>query len=39
MLAAATLANGSALTSGYWIGAALAAAAVPLVLLDQARRD
>lgn len=39
VLAAATLTNGAPLTSVYWIGAALAAAAVPLILLDRARRD
>ncbi|MEV6756521.1 MFS transporter [Streptomyces sp. NPDC051214] len=38
VLAAAVLTHGAALTSVSWIGAALATAAVPLILLDRARR-
>ncbi|MEV0528704.1 MFS transporter [Streptomyces sp. NPDC050439] len=38
VLAAAVLTHGAALTSVSWIGAALAAAAVPLILLDRTRR-
>ncbi len=38
VLAAASLARGAALTSVCLIGAALAAAAVPLILLDRARQ-
>ncbi|MFQ6326727.1 MFS transporter [Nocardia sp. CWNU-33] len=38
VLAAATLTHGAALTSVYLIGTALAAAAVPLILLDRARQ-
>ncbi|MEV0146997.1 MULTISPECIES: MFS transporter [unclassified Nonomuraea] len=37
VLAAASLMRGAALTSVCWIGAALAAAAVPLILLDRVR--
>ncbi|MEV3964284.1 MFS transporter [Nocardia sp. NPDC050193] len=39
LLAAAALTRGSALTSVCLIGSALAAAAVPLILLDRARRS
>ncbi|TGB16335.1 MFS transporter [Streptomyces sp. MZ04] len=38
VLAAAAFTQGASLTSVGWIGAALAVAAVPLVLLDRARR-